>query len=61
MRSLLLLLVASLLASCISFPRAQVQARERNLQGEQPADGTEPVGDIPAVKTRDNFKDRYFR
>lgn len=60
MRSLSLLLIASTLISCISFPRAQTKARER--QAEAMAAGEEAPRDAaPAVKTRENFNDRYFR
>lgn len=61
MRSLfLLLIVSSVLASCISFPRAQMQARERRAAAAESGD-VDGVGEAPVIKTRKDFQERYFR
>ncbi len=58
MRCLLLLVTASSLVSCISFPRAAHTAR---TQENAPDSVTTVVEDGPAIKRRDNFRDAYFR
>lgn len=56
--SLLLLFTVLALSSCISFPKAEADARR-----EKVSDGltSRPSGDLPEVKTRKNFNDPYFR
>ncbi|HEY1080624.1 MAG TPA: hypothetical protein VGE29_00075 [Prosthecobacter sp.] len=62
MKRALLILPAFSLFSCISFPRAEAQARQRQMeQAESNGQYEASRQDAPAVKTRENFQDRYFR
>lgn len=56
----LLLLSGLLMPSCISFPRAQQQARMRS-QEQQRSEGRFVADPLPSVGTRKEFKDHYFR
>ena len=62
MKTLLLLVLASSLAACISFPRAERQRREAAImEMNAPENGNSEVETGPPVPQRSSFRDPYFR